>query len=142
MPNRTEILHFRATPEEKGRIKENAGHAELHLSEWMRQRSLDRLHPIQPIVKTPRPFDDPGNLRRVHAGGEKKSASDAEAPAEVAWHDIEDAEADPGQEWQAVRDETYEQFIDRRIRELVGEDASDDDLIEAGRTAHAEWAQR
>lgn len=47
MPNRTEILHFRATPEEKGRIKENAGHAELHLSEWMRQRSLDRLIPAQ-----------------------------------------------------------------------------------------------
>lgn len=41
MSNRTEMLHFRATPEEKQTIRENAGHAEVALSEWMRQKSLD-----------------------------------------------------------------------------------------------------
>lgn len=54
-PNRTEMLHFRATPEEKERIKENAGHAEVALSTWMRERSLDEEWPNGGTPEEPAP---------------------------------------------------------------------------------------
>lgn len=112
MPNRTEILHFRATPEEKETIRENAGHAELALSEWMRQRSLrteeDRwpdeglMHPKPPVAQvlrvteTHEPFIDPL--------------------------------------------ETYEQFMERRVPELLGQDVDAGDVESAQWQARAEWA--
>lgn len=55
-PNRTEMLHFRATPEEKAEILVKAGEAGMELSEWLRTRgqgfgwhqSLEKPSPTQP----------------------------------------------------------------------------------------------
>lgn len=110
MPNRTEILHFRATPEEKGRIKENAGHAELHLSEWMRQRSLDRLVPTQPAVEG--------------------------VPLAVSWENGKHYDE------KTAHVETYEQFMERRVPELCGENPSVAELHHARDAAEVEWAER
>lgn len=126
MTNRTEILHFRATPEEKGRIKENAGHAELHLSEWMRQRSLDRLVPTQPVVEKRYDVHEPPESFKAEA-----------APYEPR--------IDSG--GYVVGSETYEQFMKRRMAELLGFDVGETEASMALRraaaeTALAEWAQR
>lgn len=122
MPNRTEILHFRATPEEKGRIEENAGHAELHLSEWMRQRSLDRLAPTQPVVEKSEGL----KYSAMNVGLNERDelvVIDPELPIEVKF-------------------ETYEEFMERRVPELCGENPSVAEVGDAEITARAEWAEQ
>lgn len=121
MPNRTEILHFRATPEEKGRIKENAGHAELHLSEWMRQRSLDRLVPTQPAVEG---INGDGEFTCQECGAELRDGLHC---GECEHHQVA---------------ETYEQFMERRVPELCGENPSVAEVGDAEIAARVEWAER
>lgn len=127
MPNRTEMLHFRATPEEKETIRENAGHAELALSEWMRQRSLDRLVPTQPVVEA-----------SYHNERLKQRLEDPEFREEF---EREKATFVDG----ASQGETYEQFMERRMGELIGEGETEASMAlrrAAAETAEAEWAQR
>jgi hypothetical protein len=112
MTNRTEILHFRATPEEKQTIRENAGHAELALSEWMRQRSLDRLVPTQPLS------EQVEELRGV-------PGTETRYPLEVRGES-----------------ETYVQFMERRVPELCGENPSVAEVGDAEIAARVEWAER
>lgn len=118
MPNRTEMLHFRATPEEKETIRENAGHAEVALSEWMRFRCLtgdprypdaSEFVPTQPAVKESEGF-------RAAPGSVVEETMAAETTAE-----------------------TYEQFMERRVGELMADKYPHET---ATLTAEAEWTQR
>lgn len=141
MTNRTEMLHFRATPEEKQTIRENAGHAELALSEWMRQRSLDGLIPA---------FEDPvtrENKAKVRQACEEGKPVDAQvvsgssAPTQPAVEEPDGARFpdDPTGAVAEALGETYEQFMERRVGELLGDDASAEAQGQAQTTARAEW---
>lgn len=124
MSNRTEILHFRATPEEKAAIKANAGQAEVALSTWMRQRSLDREMQW-------------GELRRrLDAAPTQSAVEEADlstgSPALDRLLDQTEARLPKG-------GESYEQFMERRVGELLGDDASAEAQSQAQTTARAEW---
>lgn len=134
MSNRTEILHFRATPEEKGRIKENAGHAELHLSEWMRKRSLTT-------------FEDP-NLGISHEAVEavlstQPAVENDPLGRKAMKRELEGAHVDRVHfDEEPASGETYEQFMERRVGELCGENPSGVEIAEAELAARTEWAKR
>jgi hypothetical protein len=118
MPNRTEMLHFRATPEEKTRIKENAGHAEVALSEWMRKRSLSAFEEgVRSAITQPDPLGRKAMKRELEGAHVDRIHFD-EAP------------------------ETYEQFMERRVPELCGENPSVAEVGDAEIAARAEWAER
>lgn len=119
MPNRTEMLHFRATPEEKERIKENAGHAEVALSTWMRARSLsygegDFERVLEELAPTQPPVEEPAEPLR-----------DFWPPADVH-----------------AKGETYVQFMERRVGELVGKDAGPEAQAQARKRAYDQWINR
>jgi hypothetical protein len=148
MTNRTEILHFRATPKEKKTIRENAGHAELALSEWMRQRSLDRLIPA---FEDPRTRENKAKVRQAREEGKPvavqvvpgSAASTQPAVEEPAKHRI-DGEL---YTMTPIGDETYEQFMERRVGELLGFDVGETEASmalrdSAAKQAEAEWAER
>ncbi len=142
MPNRTEMLHFRATPEEKTRIKENAGHAEVALSAWMRDQSLKdekpwgaygrrcaepdmQDSPTQPVVEAPDPpLANPGSTF-ICCGNPKDGDHEP-------WCDVG--------RYVKERGETYEQFMERRVPELLGQDVDTGDVESAQLQARAEWA--
>lgn len=124
-PNRTEILHFRATPEEKQTIRENAGHAELALSEWMRQKSLDEPWgpddgPTQPAVEEFTVLSEVGMARTAEGNVVREDHPEA------------------------IHGETYEQFMERRVGELVGDgvETTEQPRMEAEAAARAEWTER
>lgn len=121
MTNRTEMLHFRATPEEKQTIRENAGHAEVALSTWMRAKSLDyeaRLNPTQPAVEESVQISEVGTARTAEGSVVREDHPDA------------------------VHVETYEQFMERRVPELCGENPSVAEIGDAEIAARAEWVER
>lgn len=132
MTNRTEMLHFRATPEEKARIKENAGHAEVALSTWMRERSLD-------VDKPYEGSKPPESFKAVNA-----EALPTQPAVEASERIHEEAEAaKQGFTASFHRDpETYEQFMERRVPELCGENPSVAEIGDAEIAARAEWAER
>lgn len=145
-PNRTEILHFRATPEEKGRIKENAGHAELHLSEWMRKRSLTTFEDpnlgisheaVEAVLSTQPVVGDPEREREL-----RKEVRQIEAEADAQEAEGAQFPDDPTGSVAQALGETYEQFMERRVGELGGETAGDMGRQDATEEAEAEWAQR
>lgn len=149
MPNRTEILHFRATPEEKETIRENAGHAELALSEWMRQRSLDYPRRAREAVQrfTTQPqFECCGgpNETGKHLEGCPRCMQEE---VEASYHDKRLARRLRDEEFRAEYNrtldcETYGQFMERRTRELEGDDAGPKAEAEAWDAADAEWNAR
>jgi len=148
------MLHFRATPEEKERIKENAGHAEVALSTWMRAKSLDyedRLNPTQPAV-----WDCCGASRDSgkHAENcplivQQDAEADSTQPAvDGVPLDVGDriSNATPRPEGGIYKvtsvGETYEQFMERRVGELVGDSPTLASQDAATGQAEREWAER
>lgn len=167
MTNRTEMLHFRATPEEKQTIRENAGHAEVALSEWMRQRSLkgeSRLHPTREEVSNEVLTclgEDPvtrENKAKVRQACEEDKPVDVQVvagsavPTQPAVEEPEpllprtpgtipvDHGIAPGSLGSVG--ETYEQFMERRVSELAGENPTLGQQDAATEAAEGEWAQR
>lgn len=148
MPNRTEMLHFRATPEEKAEIVSKAGEADMHLSEWLRTRaqgfgwhqSLEKPSSTQPVVEED--CGCPNAARDEHTDY---------CPARLAGHNefMEGSPAAQGFRRAAEevsrakrRGETYEQFMERRVPELCGENPSVAEIGDAEIAARAEWAER
>jgi hypothetical protein len=138
MSNRTEMLHFRATPEEKAAIEDMARQNGKSLSEWMRERSMVwsfsiqsdqelqdrwvskeaqtqgvRIAPTQPVV---------GNPPCLRCNGESMVSPSDRCP---------ECGGDGG--------ETYEQFMERRVPELCGENPSVAEIGDAEIAARAEW---
>lgn len=85
MSNRTEMLHFRATPEEKAAIHENAARADLALSEWLRQQGLER---PEIIVRTPPDYSAPSAEKDERELREEVRGLEAQADA----HEVAEAE--------------------------------------------------
>jgi len=135
------MLHFRATPEEKTRIKENAGHAEVALSEWMRVRSLDPGESVSWGLQD-RWVSKEAQAQGVRVVPAHRSATTPTQPAvEESERIQEEAEAaKQGFTASFHRDpETYEQFMERRVRELVGDEATLASQDKATDEAEREW---
>lgn len=149
--NRTEILHFRTTPEEKAVIKGLAGQAEVALSTWMRERSLDKLNPTQEFPLGAPGCTCPDERCMLHGtvpvlGGLRKPSSTQPVVDGVSLKGGERVELVPptprpeGGIYKVTgAGESYEQFMERRVGELLGDDASAEAQSQAQTTARAEW---
>lgn len=142
MPNRTEILHFRATPEEKAAIKERAEAAgKKQFSAFMRDLALYGGMEVEGIpYETPEETRQKALVRKAVKNGEPidvQVVAGSAAPTQPA---VEESEADEAM-WRSIRGETYEQFMERRVGELLGDDATLAANDRATETAEREWAQ-
>lgn len=123
MPNRTEMLHFRATPEEKARIEAGAKRAALDLSEYVRRELLNgswRAAAFAEVVEKGRPYEVAPTQPAVE---EYRKLPIADLPPETP-------------------SETYEQLMERRVGELSADEAGPDEVAGAREKAYAEWIGR
>lgn len=139
MPKRSEILHFRATPEERAELERRAHPYDL--SRLIRQAlglpvglkatvSPESLAPTQPAVEeSDPPLANPGSSF-ICCGNPK--GGDHEP-----WCDV--GRWDPLGSVAKALGETYEQFMERRVEELTGEHPSPGDDAAARANAYAEW---
>lgn len=144
------MLHFRATPEEKQTIRENAGHAEVALSEWMRQQALKDEKRYAGYGKRCAEADmqDAPTQPVVPRSSREEAMGQALGP-EITVVKPLDAKADPTAEslaeaFRTRGGETYEQFMERRVRELLGEGETEASMAfrdAANAAAETEWAQ-
>lgn len=131
MSNRSEMLHFRATPEEKAALQIAASELSMELSRYIRERLFteDWRSPVL-VAEESRRFPDGPTTRQkalVRQAEKEGKSVDVQVAAGSA---------------QPVGCETYEQFMERRIAELLGDDASPEAREQAETTAQAEWITR
>lgn len=119
MSNRSEMLHFRATPEEKAAIQARADECGGKLSDYMRGRLLVAAGYCESAEESHPPPD------------EEEKPEPAQFP-----------DGPTSQEMGLMAPATYEQFVERRVAELLGDDASPEAREQAETTAQAEWITR